>query len=499
MMAGLRYKRAGKKVNKRLTIPIATNLVPTQSPRVLDLWRADDTELCVDGPVGCTKTVQIMLKILALHEQYPNFQSLVVRSEAKTLHTTIIPQLFTKIFRYHVKSKRNPFRLYGGENRAAHLDFDNGGRMVFGGMDDSGKILGSEYDLIFYNQCERERHQKNWEDLIGRGLEGRAGNWPHPEYGYSRPRFQIIADANPSAPSHWLKAREVMKQIRFISFKHEDNPLYYYDDAWTERGLRTRAELERRYTGYMRDRYVYGIWRAAEGIVYPMFKPEVEVDVIGGKKRMPHHVRYVHRNEIGSNWQWYMSIDYGNVRAMCCQLWAASPDRKKHIMYREIYRTKLTPKRFIPLIEDMCKDVGVKPKAVFTDHDASHNQDMRDAGFNVKEAEKNVIDGVALVKDWLAKEYDDKSLLHPEPAVVFHSNALFHHPDPELFGRPQTTVAEFPLYSYKEEGDRKGDETDEKPIKRWDEGVDATRYYLKGVTSYRTPVMISGHANFRNI
>ena len=191
---------------EQIKIPIARNLMATQSENALSLWRADDTEICVDGPVGCTKTVYAMLKILGLHERYPGFQSLVVRSEAKTLHTTIIPQLFNKIFRYHVKSKRNPFSLYGGENRASHITFDNGGKMTFGGMDDSGKILGSEYDLIFYNQCERETKQKNWQDLIGRGLEGRAGNWPHWEYGFARPRFQIIADANPSAPTHWLKA-----------------------------------------------------------------------------------------------------------------------------------------------------------------------------------------------------------------------------------------------------------------------------------------------------
>ena len=498
-VSGRGYRREAKRVDRVLRVPISRILLPTQSERVLDLWRSDETELCVDGPVGCTKTVQVMLKILRLHELYPKFQSLVVRAEAKTLHTTIIPQLFTKIFRYPVKSKKNPFSLYGGENRAAHLEFDNGGRMTFGGMDDSGKILGSEYDLIFYNQAEREKYQRNWETLIGRGLEGRAGHWPHSEYGYSRPRFQIIADANPSAPTHWLKARESAEQIRFISFLHEDNPLYYYNGAWTERGLRTRAELERRYTGYMRDRMVYGIWRAAEGIVYTMFSPEVEVDMLGGKKKLPYHVRYVHRHDIPKDWHWFAAIDYGNVHAMCCQLWAMKPDRSRHIMYKEIYRTKLTPKRFIPMIQDMCDEVGVIPKTIFTDHNASHNQDLREAGFHVTEAEKEILNGIELLKDWLSKEYDSPRLLHPEPAMVYHKNSLFHPPDPELFGRPQSTVEEYPLYSYKEEDDRKGDETDEKPIKRWDEGMDTSRYYIKGVMSFRVPSIISASANFRQV
>lgn len=490
------YVRTARVKPRVMRIPIAPALVPTQSERVLDLWHAEDTELCVDGPVGCTKTVQIILKMFALHERYPNFQSLVVRSEAKTLHTTITPQIFNKILRYPVKSKKNPFVLYGGKNRASHIEFENGGRMTFGGMDDSGKILGSEYDFIFYNQAERERYERNWQDLIGRGLEGRAGNWPSVDGGYDRPRFQIVADANPSAPTHWLKAREDSEQLRFISFKHEDNPLYFYDGVMTERGERTISELEKRYIGYMRDRYVYGLWVAASGLVYVMFKPKVEIEEHGVKRKITHHVRYVHREEIGDDWSWFGSVDYGNVHAMCCQLWAMSPDRKRHILYKEIYHTELTPRTFIPMIEKMVAEVGVKLKTVFTDHDASHNDDMRFAGFHVTEADKDIISGIALVKDWLSREYDKPGLLHPEPAVIFHSNSLFHPPDPNLYGKPQRTIDEFPLYAYREEADRKGDESDEKPDKAWDDGMDPTRYYFKGVEKYVPHQMVSSHANF---
>lgn len=474
-----------------INIPISESLLPTQSSRVLDLWRADDVELCVDGPVGCSKTVQVMLKILALHERYSGFQSLVVRAEAKTLHTTIVPQLFNKIFRYHVKSSRNPFKLYGGVNRASHIDFDNGGRMTFGGMDDSGKILGSEYDLIFYNQAEREKLQKNWEDLIGRGLEGRAGNWPHWELGYSRPRFQIIADANPSAPTHWLKIREGLGQIRFISFRHEDNPLYYYDGDWTERGSATVSGLEGRYTGYMKERMVYGRWVSAEGIVYTMFRSDV--DGTG------YHVRYVERDEIGEHWRWYCSIDYGSVNAMCCQLWAMSPDRSRHIMYREIYHTALTPRTFIPMIRRMLSGAGVsRVCTMYTDHNASHNQDLREAGFHVTEADKDVLNGIELVKDWLSRSYIGSDNVE-RPCLVFNKNALSHPPDPKLRGKPGCTVDEFPLYSYKEESDRKGDESDEKPRSMWDHGMDPLRYYLKGVSNYVPYTLVSGHANFTRL
>ena len=478
---------------KSFRIPISRNIFPTQSPNALDLWGSMDTEVCVDGPVGCTKTVNSMLYILGLHEKYPKFQSLIVRNEAKTLHTTIIPQLFNKILRYHPTSNRNPFKLYGGVNRAAHILFANEGQMTFGGMDDRGKIMGSEYDLIFYNQVEREYSERNWEALIGRGLEGRAGNWPHPEYGYDRPRFRIIGDANPSAPTHWLKAREGSGILRFISFNHNDNPLYFYDGVETERGIRNYAELEKRYHGYERERMVYGRWVSAEGVVYTMFKPKQEDGT-------PHHIRYVHRHEIGDGWRWFLGIDYGTVNAMCVQLWALSPKRDRHIMYKEIYGTDMTPQTFIPMIGNMLDSVGITKTQltnIFSDHNASHNKDLRNAGYFVTEADKvDKLSRIDLCKDWLAKEYEVPGKPYPEPAVVFNSNSLFNRPDPTLKGQPKQTVDEFPLYSYKEEENRKGDYTDEAPMKKWDHGMDPFGYYMRGVMEYVPYHLISAHANF---
>lgn len=463
----------------QIRIPLATNILPTQSDNVLDLWTSKDFEILVDGPVNCAKSFHIMLYILRLHERYPNFQSLVVRNEQKTLHTTIVPQLFNKILRYHPKSSRNPFNLYGGVNRAIHLDFDNGGRMTFGGMDDSGKILGSEYDLIFYNQVEREPKEKNWTDLIGRCSEGRGGNWPGPD-GY--PIGRIIGDANPSGPSHWLMNRKRLDQIRFISFRHHDNPLFFYNGEETPYGKRAIADLKKRYSGYQLARMVYGEWVAASGIVYDMFHKKA-------------HVKLVRRGDIPNSYEWFVAIDFGSVHASCVQLWASAPDGSKHIMFKEIYHSGL-------IIEELCRMTkillnGVKPKAIYADHNAHHIERMKREGFMVTEADKrDKLEGIDLCKEMMLRGYNEEKPGESNCEVIFNRNSLIHPPDKELFGAPAKTIDEFGLYAYKEEDDRRGDETDEEPVKKFDNGMDTFRYYMKGRNNYRPYIMISGSANF---
>lgn len=463
---------------ERMWIPLATNILPTQSDTVKDLYTSHDFEVLIDGPVNCAKSFQIVCYILALHERYPNFQSLIVRAEQKTLHTTVVPQLFNKILRYHPKSPKNPFKLYGGVNRAVHLDFNNGGRMTFGGMDDSGKILGSEYDLIFYNQVERDKKESNWTDLIGRCLEGRAGNWPGPN-GY--PMARIIGDANPSGPAHWLMKRKALNQLRFLSFTHKDNPLFFYNGVETERGRRTLAQLKLRYTGYMLARMVYGEWVAASGIVYTMFNRKS-------------HVKPLKRHDIPRSWEWFLSLDYGHVHATCCQLWASSPEGLKHKMFKEIYHSGLLVSELVQMMKKM--SFGYNIKTTFADHDSEHNEQLKRAGFHVTNADKDKVLGIDICREMLFRGYNEDDPAASDCDVIFNRDSLVHPPDRELFGKPQRTIDEFGLYAYKEEEKQKGDETDEEPVKAYDDGMDTMKYYFKTRNNWRPYIRIQGSASF---
>lgn len=402
----------------------------------------------------------------------------------KTIASTVIPQLFNKVFKYPPKSKHNPFHLYGGINRPQHIDFDNGGRMTFGGMDDPGKVLGGEYDLVIFNQVERERKERAWTDLIGCGEGGRAGNWIVDGI----PRFQIIGDANPDAPTHWLLGRVSRGQMKMIKFVHNDNPLLFYDGERTDQGHRTVDGLRKRYYGYMLLRMVEGEWVAASGIVYTMFNKDQE-----GNHRDNYHVKPVSKHDIGSDWRWFVSLDYGYNNPSVCQLWATSPDFSKHIMFREAYITAHHIHTFEPYIRNTISgDLGDRDTRVisqhFADHDPGYKSFLEEMGYTITDAPKKdmKISGIDICRDWLSK---------PENTVIFNSNALWHPPDPELSGGCDRTVSEFPLYAYREEDRRKGDYTDEDPVNKWDHGMDCMRYYFTAIENFVPYEPIHGSAS----
>ena len=103
--------------------------------------------------------------------------------------------------------------------------FANASTVIVGGIDKPGKILSSEYDLIYAPEAT-DLSVEDWETLGGRL---RAGAVPYQ---------QIIADCNPTTPHFWLYKRCLSGGCLLVPTTHKDNPRYY-DRAtgeWTAAG-----------------------------------------------------------------------------------------------------------------------------------------------------------------------------------------------------------------------------------------------------------------------
>ena len=87
----------------------------------------------------------------------------------------------------------------------------------------------------------------------------------------SVPGSRLWFSCNPGSPAHWF----YREWIRMAEQKHA---LYLHftmsDNAALTPAI--RARYERLYQGAFYDRYVKGIWCAAEGLIYPMFSPETD-------------------------------------------------------------------------------------------------------------------------------------------------------------------------------------------------------------------------------
>jgi len=91
----------------------------------------------------------------------------------------------------------------------------------------------------------------------------------------SEPGAKLIATTNPDAPTHWLNARYLSRaqelDLLRVRFRLEDN--CFLSPGYV-------AGIKREYAGVFYDRYILGLWRAAEGIIYRPFADDPQAYLV---------------------------------------------------------------------------------------------------------------------------------------------------------------------------------------------------------------------------
>lgn len=100
--------------------------------------------------------------------------------------------------------------------------------------------------------------------------------WPESFFNMATTRLsyetsKAFLNCNPENPSHWLKVNwiDVDKIDKYLTFYMEDNPSL--DEEYIER-------TKSLYTGVFYQRFVLGLWAAAEGIIHPIFHLTKDTD-----------------------------------------------------------------------------------------------------------------------------------------------------------------------------------------------------------------------------
>jgi hypothetical protein len=213
------------------------------------------TELIISGPAGTGKTRSGLEKVHHVAREYPGARILIVRKTRASLTETAMVTYERDVLGY-----ANPIVANGPRrNFRQNYTYPNQSEVVVGGMDKPGKVLSSEYDLVYVPQAE-EIYEDDWETLVTR-LRSTA-----------TPFQQIIGDCNPMGPSHWIMQRSIQGHLKLLQSHHQDNPLLW-DEAkgdWTPFGREYMAKLDL-LTGTRRERLLEGKWVQAAGLVYVDF------------------------------------------------------------------------------------------------------------------------------------------------------------------------------------------------------------------------------------
>lgn len=196
-------------------------------------------------------------------------------------------------------------------------------------------------------------------------------------------------NCNPSSAQHWFKINWIDKcekrKINYLHFTMDDN---------LSLSEQIKERYRNQYTGAFYDRYIRGLWVAAEGVIYDMFEYDKHVVKLKDIATKLTNICYV-------------SCDYGTQNPMVYKLWVKGVDNKWYCV-REYYwngREERKQKTDAQYVEDMKEFIGdAKPRAIIVDPSAaSFITALRDAGFPVIKADNNVMDGIRFVSVCLRK------------------------------------------------------------------------------------------------
>ena len=340
-------------------------------------FRSHRPEVLISGPAGTGKSLACLYKLHYLAVKVPGLRALILRKTRESLTESALVTFEEKVLHpQHLAG------LAGGQRRLRQAyQYGNGSTIVVGGLDKPGKVMSTEYDLIYVQEAI-EVEEEAWEALTTRLRN------------YVLPFQQLIADTNPDRPTHWLKKRCDTGKTLLLDSRHEDNPFLWDGQAWTPEGLDYLAKLDN-LTGPRKQRLRFGRWVQAEGVVYDGWDAAIHV---------------IDRFDIPADWPRYWSVDFGFTNPFVCQFWAQDHDGRLYL-YREYYQSQT-------LVEDAAKEIRrlsenePAPRAIICDHDAEDRATLtRHLGVDTDRADKDISPGIQAVAARLRKAGDGKPRL----------------------------------------------------------------------------------------
>ena len=447
--------------------------------RMYDLWEDPASVKIAGGTYDAGKTFSLCAYMDALAMEFPGSRMTFVHRSLNRVYRNILPTYY-KYLGYTPTSRDAPnptfVTRYGGE-KPEFFEYRNGTRIYVNGLDQPSNLLSDFFDAAFVNQAELLPFEA-WDELTARVSE-RAGTMPI---------SQLVGDCNPNTPHHWIRQQTKDNKLKYFRMSFLDNPeiieqgsdrlrafriafennpdpklLDKVMDLFTEGGLR-RVEKLKNLDGLRFKRGFLGVWASGEGLVFDDFEPET----------------HIVDTTIMPNWPRYLSVDWGFRNPASVIWWAHSPDDRLYA-YKEIYKTKLTKPDLIQLITDNCDPHEDRIRhAVVDSEDQDGVEQLKRAGFRVKEPKKDRVAQIDAVKERLKKDPSG------EPAIFFLRDRLVHAPDEDLKDdyRPVEVTDEFLSLSYAEK--LKGTRRDDEDVVGDNHGVDGTSYLVQSLGKRRS-------------
>nr|DAI96205.1 MAG TPA: large terminase [Bacteriophage sp.] len=343
---------------------------------IFDFCKTDETTMICDGSVRSGKTTIMTLAFLAWAMQnYDRTNFAICGKTVQSAERNILRPLMeveglgaalalsykvsTRVLTVRCGARVNWFYLFGGKDESSY--------MLIQGITLAG-VLFDEVALMPQSFVEQ--------------ATARAISFENPKY---------FLNCNPESPANWVYKKYIEQPpagTRHIHFLLEDNPI-----LTPQMIERTKAM----YSGVFYDRYILGLWRIAEGLVYPMFDRERNVT-----------------SERGGPGRYWISSDYGTQNPTVFALWREYGG--KAVMEKEYYHSgresgrQKTDEEYYQDLEAFADGYRIE-RVVLDPSAASFAECIRRHGkFSVWKANNAVLDGIrftgACIKSGIIKFHE---------------------------------------------------------------------------------------------
>jgi PBSX family phage terminase large subunit len=254
-------------------------------------------------------------------------------------------------------------------------------------------------------------------------------------------------NCNPEGPYHWFKLQWLDQAEQKRAFV-----MHWTMDDNLSLSERVKERLRNLYTGMFYQRFILGLWVAAQGAIYDMWD---ERENTFDDASMPPGLKNSSAR--------YVGIDYGTQNATVfldvyddgSTLWVVDE-------YYYSGRAKGLQKEDSAYADDLDAFTakGERPRFVIIDPSAaSFKATLKHRGYRLKDADNEVVEGIRVVSTMIAKR-----------RLKVHRNNC-----PNL-------LTERSAYVWDEKAANRGEE---KPVKQADHALDALRYVVKTMISPR--------------
>lgn len=394
--------------------------ISKKQKQIMAFQYTDYDALIADGAIRTGKTVFMMLSFVddAMRRYNNQLFGICGKTVDSTVKNIIMPYMglgyaknkYTIVWHRTDKTlvvsdgeRRNVFEVFGGKDESSYALIQ--GRTLAGVLLDEVALMPRSFVEQALARCSVEG-SKFW------------------------------FNCNPGAPTHWFNT-EWIKQPK----KHNALHLHFTLDDNPSLSERVKKRYESTYSGVFYQRYIKGLWVAAEGLIYDAFE----------------EARHVLKQPVETHGEYYVSSDYGTQNATVFLLWQQEKNSERWICLKEYYysgRENMRQKTVGEYVDDLIVWLdGIVPNRIIIDPSATPlKAELRKRGYQTRDADNDVKDGIADVSSMLKND-----------RIAFDASC-------------KKTLEEFGAYMWDPKAADRGEDT---PIKEHDHAMDAIRYFVR--------------------